>query len=603
MPNKISRFWQELKRRKVVHVITVYAGAAFVIIELVNNITEPLHLPAWTPTLVIILLAVGFPVVLIISWLFDVTPEGIERTEPRREHISPGEQVKAGKSTVSGSWRIATYASLVIILGLIAYNIFGGKKGPGIDESLARSIAVLPFYNFSGDPDQDDMCVGLTDEIISNLFKLKSFSEVRSLTSVLPYKDREKSTTEIAEALHVNYILEGSYKRIGDDLKVTAQLIEPKSDNHIWLHDYEIPYSEVMGIPGEIAYQIADHLKAFMTEEEQQNISSLPTENLEAYELIQQVKSIFNANPFDDRDSIIALAEQAIALDPDYADPYAWKGTMILAEGFWWGTREMSTVAWEAKEYLDRALSIDPNNFIANWGMTCIDFFAEWNYVHIMEITEKFRDQFTSDIKLNWATALFLLRMGLFEEALSINNPVSRPDISAYCQILLGNPDLVRDMMEKGIDSLDIASYGSAAEIYIWLQDFDRAMFLFDTLIASGQDPGRRQPKFQADLAVAYFKTGRTGQARAIIGRLIQRSDTTSVGSPAYFTGWYYSWIGEPDSAFYWLDAAAENRSPDLTWLKVDPAFNNLKSDPRYLDLYERTGFKDFDDYMAGREQ
>ena len=88
-----------------------------------------------------------------------------------------------------------------------------------------------------------------------------------------------------------------------------------------------------------------------------------------------------------------------------------------------------------------------------------------------------------------------------------------------------------------------------------------------------------------------------------MIGKLIERSDTTSVGSPAYFTGWYYSWIGEADSAFYWLDKAVENRSPDLTWLKVDPAFDSLKDDPRYWDLYERTGFKTYDDYMAGKAQ
>jgi len=128
-------------------------------------------------------------------------------------------------------------------------------------------------------------------------------------------------------------------------------------------------------------------------------------------------------------------------------------------------------------------------------------------------------------------------------------------------------------------------------------------MVLCDAVIAFGEDPAGWVPKLQADLAVTYFKTGRTDQARALINKLIERSDTTSVGSPAYFTGWYYSWIGEPDSAFYWLDEAVENRSPDLTWLRVDPAFRSLKEDPRYWDLYERTGFKAYDDYMAGRKK
>ena len=150
-PNKLSQFWQELKRRRVIHVIIVYATAAFVIIELVNNVTEPLKLPEWTPTMVIIILLVGFPLAIIFSWIFDVTPDGIERTKPSKE-------LKKGENTlVPNSWRIATYVSMVVILGLVAYNLFGGKNRFNIDESLEKSIAVLPFQNFSTDPDQEAM--------------------------------------------------------------------------------------------------------------------------------------------------------------------------------------------------------------------------------------------------------------------------------------------------------------------------------------------------------------------------------------------------------------------------------------------------------------
>ena len=115
-PNKLSRFWQELKRRRVIHVIIVYATAAYVIIELINNVTEPLNLPEWTPTLIIIILFVGFPLAIIFSWIFDVTPEGIEKTKPSKE-INKGEKV-----LVPNSWRIATYVSVMIIIGLIAFN-------------------------------------------------------------------------------------------------------------------------------------------------------------------------------------------------------------------------------------------------------------------------------------------------------------------------------------------------------------------------------------------------------------------------------------------------------------------------------------------------
>ncbi|MEJ2544429.1 MAG: FlgO family outer membrane protein [Calditrichaceae bacterium] len=256
-PNRLIRFWQELKRRKVVHVIIVYATAAFVLIELVGNVYETLKLPDWTPALTLIILVIGFPLAIIFSWIFDVTPEGIEKTKPLKE-LSKDE-----KSATPNSWKIASYISFVVIAGLIALNIFGGNRRVRIDESLAKSIAVLPFHNYSGDTGQDYMCEGLTAEIISHLFKVKSFQQVRSLTSVLPFKDSEKRIIEIAEALNVNYLLEGSYQRMGDELKITARLIEASSDNLIWSQDYKLPYSEVPGIPGKIALQIADNLNAF----------------------------------------------------------------------------------------------------------------------------------------------------------------------------------------------------------------------------------------------------------------------------------------------------------------------------------------------------
>ena len=140
------------------------------------------------------------------------------------------------------------------------------------------------------------------------------------------------------------------------------------------------------------------------------------------------------------------------------------------------------------------------------------------------------------------------------------------------------------------------------AELYIWLQDFDSALYYLESATES-ENRAMLPPRFQADLAVAYHKTGHTEKARNIVSRIIQRSDTTASQSPAFFTGWYYSWIGEPDSALYWLEKAVKNRSIEIPWLKVDPAFNNLEDDPRYLDLYERTGHKAFDDYMASKEK
>ena len=161
MSNKLSQFWLELKRRNVIRVITVYAGAAFVIIELINNITEPLRLPDWTPTLVIVLLAIGFPIVIIFSWLYDIHPEGgMVKTEP-------AEKVKtkdAPKS--SNSWKVASYISFMVIVGLIFLNVVSRTDKKEIPD---KSIAILPFINDSPLKENEYFLNGIMEELLIKL--------------------------------------------------------------------------------------------------------------------------------------------------------------------------------------------------------------------------------------------------------------------------------------------------------------------------------------------------------------------------------------------------------------------------------------------------
>jgi hypothetical protein len=169
-PNSLFKFWQELKRRKVVRVITVYAAAAFVILELTDIVAPSLGLPGWTLNFIIILLCVGFIITVIFSWIYDIHPEGgIIKTKPVHQT-----KTEDAPSAANG-WKIATYVSLVLIIALIVFNIFSGRDRIMIDESLEKTIAVLPFLNLVGDPEQEYICVGLTDEIITNLYKIESF--------------------------------------------------------------------------------------------------------------------------------------------------------------------------------------------------------------------------------------------------------------------------------------------------------------------------------------------------------------------------------------------------------------------------------------------
>ena len=174
-PSNLEQFWQELKRRRVIHVITVYASAAFVIIELVGNLAEPLNLPSRLPTIVVIVLAIGFPLAIILSWLYDLTSEGVERTKPLNE-IKDGE-----RSTVPNAWKIATYVSFVVIIGLVVFNVMG--RGNQIRPGDIQSLLILPPKNYTGDDQLDIFISGMHSALIIDIGRISEINVISKTTS------------------------------------------------------------------------------------------------------------------------------------------------------------------------------------------------------------------------------------------------------------------------------------------------------------------------------------------------------------------------------------------------------------------------------------
>ena len=218
------------------------------------------------------------------------------------------------------------------------------------------------------------------------------------------------------------------------------------------------------------------------------------------------------------------------------------------------------------KEYL-KAIELEPNNSDLYFGP--IEFFLE---MHRLE-------------------DLFLL----FDESPGEQN-FDNARINSH--ILSGHKKEANKLITQMIG--DEREHRWVGESYLWLNEYDSAKFYLESAIQS-EHPDMATPRFQAYLALVYEKTNSQQQSLTKVNQLIAKNDTTSAGSPEYFLGWYYSWLGELDSAFFWLEEAYNNRSPEMPWLKVDPAFKNLKDDDRYWDLYERTGHKAYDDYMAGK--
>ncbi len=391
-PNKLSQFWQELKRRNVVRVITVYAGAAFVIIELINNIYEPLRLPDWTPTLVIVLLAIGFPIVIIFSWIYDVHPEGgIVKTESA-EKIKKEDIPKS-----SNGWKIASYISFVVIVGLIVFNIIPRFEKKDI---LDKSIVVLPFKNLSSDQENKYFIDGVMESILDNLCRIKDL-RVPGSTSVQQYRDNPKPIPIVAEEMDVAYVLEGSGQKIGNRLVLTVQLITGKEDRHIWSKQYDRVIEKVedlIDIQKEIAELVANEIEVIITPEEKQIIEKIPTTSLTALDFYQRGRDEFAKYWWIDRDNRTALVNaedfyhRALEYDSAFAQAYIGLAWIYWSKHYW---QEIFSEDFLDSVLIlcDRALSYD--------SQVADIYIIRGNYYWEKGFSDKAIDKYEKALKIN----------------------------------------------------------------------------------------------------------------------------------------------------------------------------------------------------------
>ena len=320
-PDNPFKFWEELRRRRVIRVIPVYAAAAFMLLELVDIISGPFGFPENTLRVVFILLCVGLVITVILSWIYDLTPEGVKKTGPVDSlEDQPGEKVS--KTT---GWQIATYVSVVIILSLVAWNIIARNRiRSGIDSGLEKSIAVLPFHNLSNDTTQVYFCDGVREEILLKLQNIDAFS-VRSRTSADHYRNTEKTSTQIGEELNVNYLLAGSIGCEGNEIKIWVQLIDAVSDKHIWSGDYLKERTKIFSLQSEIAQNISSELKVVLSPEEIDEMDSRPTENLEAYHAYLQGRYYVSRPHFSIANWNLALKnfQEAVEIDTTFELAFA----------------------------------------------------------------------------------------------------------------------------------------------------------------------------------------------------------------------------------------------------------------------------------------
>jgi len=328
---KTSTFWTELKRRKVMRVGITYAVVAWIIIQVAATTFASFGIPEWAFRFVVIMLVLGLPVALIITWAFELTPDGIKTTKHAREKqgtkpLSEGQQKKR-------NWMAYLVGALIptLIFGALAlFFYFQAKPAqeplpssisqlPSTDND--KSIAVLPLTNMSPDPDNAFFADGVHEEILTNLAKIRKLLVI-GRTSTLQYRDTVKPLKQIGSELGVKYLLEGSVQRAGDQVRVTVQLIETESEGHIWAQSYTRKLDDFFAIISSISKEISGELQTVLSPEEIAGIERRPTQNQEAYDLY--LKGLQADSRSAER---FTLLEKAVELDPDFYE--AWHRLLV----------------------------------------------------------------------------------------------------------------------------------------------------------------------------------------------------------------------------------------------------------------------------------
>ena len=590
MVEKPNNFWQELKRRKVVRIITVYAAAAFVILELVDIISEPFGLPSWTFRFVFVLLAIGFVISIIFSWVYDITPEGIQKTKPINE-IS--EQSKGIPSKKTG-WKVATYASVVIIAGLLVINLVGIRNKSEVDTKLEKSLAVLPFNNLSEEKGNEHFTDGLVEDLLNRLSTIEELKVISRTSSAMYYERGIKSVPEIANELGVSYIVEGSVQRYEDKARITVQLIDAINDNHIWSEEYDREIVDVFKTQSDIAIQVVSELKMILTSGQKTHIKENKTTNVEAFELYQMGRFYWNKRTGDGYNKSIEYFEKAIDEDPDYGLAYAGLAdTYSLMTMQRWIDKQEGR--GKAMELALKALELDSNLAEAYTVLGSIyDHIdrdwenAEWAYKRAIEINP-------NDATTYQYYSEYLCHMGKLEEARKyMDKAIKLSPLSfviryysahIYYHLGLFNEALAEIQLCNELNENHPWLVGSYLDIY-WQLGEDEKLFELLWKIFT-------EPPIIHDLDSVKKIYSESGIRGVIVYDLeLMIKESKEVDGYEFSIARTYGKLGEDEKALEWLEKFFETPGRSYPRINYFFEFRKLHNNPRFIKLIRSMGLE-----------
>ena len=577
-------FFSELKRRNVYKVAVAYALVGWLIAQIATQIFPFLEIPNWIVRLVIVLIAIGFPIALVIAWAFEATPEGIKRTEvadAKHEH-------SRGKTWI---YVVIIGAAISVALFFLGRYTAGNKTAATAPNELpAKSIAVLPFDNLSEDKGNAYFAEGVQDEILTRLAKVADL-KVISRTSTQHFKSAPENLPQIAKQLGVMNILEGSVQKSNDQVRVNVQLINAITDAHLWAEIYDRKLTDIFTVESDIAKTIADTLQAKLTGSELSAISSRPTQDPVAQDLYVQGRHFLALRRDDNLPRAIEFFHQAIARDANFAAAYAGLSEALILLPRYTGahpgeTRPQSRVA------ALKALELNPNLAEAHNALAKIAMDYD---VDFAEATREFKRAI--ELNPNYAGAHHwfsgtLESQGQFAEAIAESKLGTELD-----------PFSAVNLSDQG------RVYGSARRFPEAKAVFEKALAI-DPAFSYAHWHYGEMLQVSGDLkgaAAEYAKASTanntpepialSGQLAAIMGRPEEaRQALTALDEMEkhryvdfFWRALLYLGLGDKDRALQFLEQSyANNEGYEIGLIRVDPMLDSLRAEPRFQALVKK---------------
>jgi TolB-like protein/Tfp pilus assembly protein PilF len=591
-------FFAELKRRNVYKVAVAYAIVGWLLIQVATSTFPILEIPNWTIKLVIALVLLGFPIALILAWAFELTPEGIKRAED----VLPNESItpRTGRKLVGITIVLAVIAASLLafqfsrvgtpLRGVQSAPEAGGRR-PGGASLPEKSIAVLPFESLSEEKSNAYFAEGIQDEILTRLAKVADL-KVIARTSTQKFRSAPENLPDIAQQLGAANILEGSVQKVNDQVRVNVQLINARTNAHLWAEIYDRKLTDIFSVESDIAKTIADTLQVKLTGSEKNALSSRPTEDQEAYQLYLQGRFFWNKRTAPDLRRSVDLFKEAIAKDPNYALAYAGMAqAWLLIPAYDGGApRDCFPQAQAAAEKalaldsslsdaytalgaikatytldwagsiadFERAIHLNPNDatahhWLGNHPLTCLG-----QIERALAEVRRARELDPLSLVINTNIGYTHMMARRYDEAITqLRKTVEMDNNFYYARYTLGE-----SLELKGVTDEAIAEYQKASAIS-------------NDLAPLGY------------LGHVYGKLGRREEAQRILNQLLETRKERY--TEAYFTALVYLGLGNRDEALHYLELSYQDRDGyNIGPIRVDSFLNELRGDPRFEALAEK---------------